>query len=196
VALCQTFGDRDAGLAGVTDSVDRILQRGADTAAPPAGVRSCVSSFAGVAQEPAGQGDPVHSEPEGGAGAVPPRWKVRDRYGSFGERDPAELCGHEELALHRPLGCRLAECGDLQPSNHCAPVSVGPGGFAVQCTASDPDLHPGQPARVATLELEVEGCLTVGVDSGAVWFGCPRQIRNHSAPTPAWEPWGSAYGYG
>ena len=33
VALCQTSGGRDAGLAGVTDSVDRALQRGTDTAA-------------------------------------------------------------------------------------------------------------------------------------------------------------------
>ena len=33
VALCQTSGGRDAGMAGVTDSVDRTLKRGADTAA-------------------------------------------------------------------------------------------------------------------------------------------------------------------
>jgi hypothetical protein len=33
VALCQTSGGRDSGLAGVTNSVDQALQRGADTAA-------------------------------------------------------------------------------------------------------------------------------------------------------------------
>ena len=45
------------------------------------------------------------------------RWPVRDRYESGGERDPAQLCGQEELALHRPPGRRLAQRGDLQDPN-------------------------------------------------------------------------------
>jgi hypothetical protein len=151
--------------------------------------------FAGVVQEPARQGDPVHFRPVEGVGAVSRRWSLRDRYEPSGEPDPAELRRETELALHRPPGRRLAERDDLQPDDHRAPVSVGPGGLAVRCAASDPDLHPGQPARVTTLELEAEGCLTVEVDWGAVSFGCPSQIRNHHALTPAWEPWGSEYEY-
>jgi len=63
--------------------------------------------------------------------------------------------------------------------------------MVVRCAASDPDLYPGQPARVATWELEASGGLTVEVGWGAVGFGCPRQIRNHHTLTPVWEPWGS-----
>ena len=68
--------------------------------------------------------------------------------------------------------------------------------MAVRCAASDPDLHSGQPARVATLELEAEGCLTVEVDCKEVAGGRTSQTRNHQTLTPALEPWGSAYGYG
>ncbi len=98
-----------------------------------------------------------------------------------------------KLAVHWPPGRRLAERGDLQPADHRPSISVGPGGMAVPCAASDPDLHPGEPARVATLELEAEGGLTVEVGWGAVGFGCARQIRNHHTLMPEWEPWGSAY---
>jgi hypothetical protein len=107
----------------------------------------------------------------------------------------AKLRRKEELALHRPPGRRLAERADLQPADHCAPVSVGSGGLAVRCAASDPDLHPGQPARVATLELEAAGCLTVEVARWTVLGGRPRQTRNHHTLTTEWEPWGSAYAY-
>jgi hypothetical protein len=62
-------------------------------------------------------------------------------------------------------------------------------------SASDPDLHPSQPARVATLELEASGCLTVEVDWGAVACDRPRQTRNHHTLASAWEPWGSPHGY-
>ena len=140
---------------------------------------SCPSGFAGVAQEPTGQGDPVHSGPVGGVGAVSRRWKVRDRHEPGGERDPAKLRRETELALHWPPGRRLAERGDLQPADYRPPVSVGPGGLAVRCVASDPDLHPDQPARVATLELEAEGCLTVEVGWKEVTGGCPSKTRNH-----------------
>jgi hypothetical protein len=43
----------------------------------------------------------------------------------------------------------------------------------------DPDLHPGQPARVAALELEASSGLTAEVDRGAVAAGRPGQTRNH-----------------
>jgi hypothetical protein len=55
----------------------------------------------------------------------------------------------------------MAQRGDLQPADHRPPVSTGSGGLVVPCAASDPDLHPGQLARVATLELEAEVILTV-----------------------------------
>jgi hypothetical protein len=95
----------------------------------------------------------------------------------------------EELAIHRPPGRRLAERCDLQPADHRPSVSVGSGGLAERCAASDPDLHPGQLVRVATLELESEGYLTVEVDRIAVEFGRPSQVWNHHPLTPAWEPW-------
>jgi len=55
----------------------------------------------------------------------------------------------------------MAKRGDLQSADDRPPVSVGPGGLAVRCAASDPGLHAGQLARVATLELEAGGCLTL-----------------------------------
>ena len=123
-----------------------------------------------------------------GVGAVSRRWKVRDRHEPGGERHPAKLRRKEELALHLPPGRRLAERGDLQPADNRPPESVGPGGLAVRCAADNPDLHPGQLARVATLELEAEGCLTVEVDWKEVAGSRPSQTRNHHSLTPAWEP--------
>jgi glycosyltransferase involved in cell wall biosynthesis len=67
--------------------------------------------------------------------------------------------------------------------------------MAVRCAASDPDLHPGQPARVATLELEAEGSLTVEVDWKEVAGGRTSKTRNYHTLTPVWKPWGSVYAY-
>ena len=86
-------------------------------------------------------------------------------------------------------------CAYLQPADYRPPVSPGSGGLAVRCAASDPDLHSGQPARVATLELEAEGSLTVEVDWKEVAGGRPSQTRNHHTLTPAWDPWGSPHAY-
>ena len=68
----------------------------------------------------------------------------------------------------------MAQCSDLQPVDHRPSISVGSGGLAGGCLASDPDLHPGQPGRVAALELEASGCLKVEVDLKEVAGGCPR----------------------
>jgi hypothetical protein len=51
------------------------------------------------------------------------------------------------------LGCRLGS---------------GLAHWKASCLHGDPGLHLGQPARVATLELEAESCPTVEVDWGAV----------------------------
>jgi hypothetical protein len=67
--------------------------------------------------------------------------------------------------------------------------------MVVRCAASDPDLYPGQPARVATWELEAEGCLTVEVDWKEVAGGRTSKTRNHHTLTPASEPWGSPHAY-
>ncbi len=119
-----------------------------------------------------------------------------EQIGNHGvHRTLTELRRETELALHRPSGRRVAERGDLQPSDHCAPVSVGPSGLAVRCAASHPDLHPSQLARVATLELEASGCLTVEVGWKEVAGGRTSKTRNHHTLTPASEPWGSPHAY-
>jgi hypothetical protein len=56
-------------------------------------------------------------------------------------------------------------------------------------------VHLGQLARVATLELEASGCLTVEVDWKKVAGGRTSTTRNHHTLTPAWEPWGSPHGH-
>jgi hypothetical protein len=73
----------------------------------------------------------------------------------------------------------MAERVDLQSADHRASVSVGSGVMIVRCAAENPDLHQGQLARVATLELEAEGCLTVEVTGerwGSVVRGKPGTI--------------------
>jgi hypothetical protein len=99
------------------------------------------------------------------------------------------------LAVHRAPGCRMAQRSDLQPVDHRSEVSAGSGCLAERCAASDPNLHPGQLDRVAALELEATGRLTVEVDRRAPVSGRPRATRNHNTVTPEWEPWGSAHAY-
>jgi len=124
----------------------------------------------------------------GVAGALSRRRSVRDRYELGGERNPAELRGQEELAVHRPPGRRVAERSDLQPSDHRPPVSPGSGSLAERRAASDPNLYPSYSARGATLELEASGGLTVEVNREANAAGRPIQTRNHRTLKPEWEP--------
>jgi hypothetical protein len=158
------------------------------------GVGARTSGFASVAEEPAGQGDPVHAGAMAGAGAVSGRWALRDRYEPGGERHSSVLHRQEELAVHRASGCRLAQCSNLQPVDHRPTVSVGSGCLIGRCAASDPDLHPGQLDGVAALELEAAGGLTVEVVRRAVAVGRPRTTRNYHTLTTEWEPWGSPHG--
>jgi hypothetical protein len=65
---------------------------------------------------------------------LPPRYRG-------GQADPAELCRETELALRRSPGCLVD-----------------------RRAASESDLHPGKPARFATMEPEASGCLNLEVD--------------------------------
>ncbi len=89
----------------------------------------------------------------------------------------------------------MAQRSDLQPVDHRPAVSAGSGCLAERCAASDPNLHPGQHVRVAALELEAAGGLTVEVFRRAVAVGRPKAPRNHHTLTPEWKPWGSPHGY-
>jgi len=67
----------------------------------------------------------------------------------------------------------MAERGDLQSADHRPPVSPESRDLVDRRIASNPDLHPSQPARVAILKLEASGGLTAEVDRGAVAAGRP-----------------------
>jgi hypothetical protein len=90
---------------------------------------------------------------------------------------------------------RLPLTTDLQPVDHRPAVSTESGCLAKRCAASDPNLHPGQLDRVAALELQAKGRLTVEVVRRAVAVGRPKATRNHHTLTPEWEPWGSPHAY-
>ena len=97
--------------------------------------------------------------------------------------------------LHR----RLLELNPARVGSPALPknplVSTRSGSLFDRRAASNPDLHPSQPARVATLELEASGGLIAEVDRAPEANDRSRQTQNHHTLTPEWEPWGSPHAH-